>query len=92
MPAPLNEHSSGIQPVGDYAPGARMVQPTGTKGTRPIQSDHVPPPPRQRRAVTEKAASQAAKYHNPPKRGRQIGSRNRPPITQEMLDAPPDEE
>lgn len=87
MPSPRTEHGSGVVAANDYAPGGRMVQPQGTKGAQPVYGD-MPPRPRQRRAVTERLVAES---QPPRKRGRPVGSKNRPPIPPELFDAPTDE-
>ena len=92
MPSSQSEHPSTARPVGEYQPGGRMVQPVGSRGTRAVQENAIPKPPRQRLAVVERQARDTERQQNPPRRGRPVGSKNRQPIPQEMLDAAPDEE
>ena len=90
MPDTRHDHGSGVQPVGEYAPGASVVNPYGvSKGVAVVHAEPTPRPPRERRGSQEKRQREAE--HEPRRRGRPVGSRNRPPIDPEMFDAPPDE-
>ena len=89
MPDPRHEHGSGVSAVGDYVPGGRMLNPSGLSGVSPVVAERIPPPARERKAETKRRMREATA--EPPKRGRPIGSKNRPPIPPEMFDAPPDQ-
>lgn len=85
MPDQRSEHPSSAVPVGDYRPGARALNPSGlSSGVRAVPSDHIPPAPARRRRPKPPPPRQGEK-------GRPVGSKNRPPPTQEMFDGPPDD-
>jgi hypothetical protein len=66
------------------------VNPYGkSKGVTAVHAETIPPVPKERRGSQEKRQREAE--HEPRRRGRPVGSRNRPPIDPEMFDAPPDE-
>ena len=84
MPDQRSEHPSNATPVAEYVPGARALNPSGlSSGVRAVPADHIPPPQRRRRPVKPPPARAGEK-------GRPVGSKNRPPPTQEMFDGPPD--
>jgi hypothetical protein len=84
MPDQRSEHPSSAQPVSEYVPGGRALNPSGlSKGVRAVPADHIPPAPRRRRPPKPPPVRAGEK-------GRPVGSKNRPPPTQEMFDAPPD--
>ena len=92
MSDPRHQHGSGVRPVGEYAPGGTAVNPYGTsKGVRAVPVDVIPPARRERRGAQEARQREAERATQPRRRGRPVGSRNRPPIDPEMFDAPPDE-
>jgi hypothetical protein len=87
MPEPRSQHGSGVTPVGEYAPGARQMNPGGqSSGVEAIPPEHYEQPKPQTRRVAERQAE----AQQPKRKGRPVGSRNRPPPTQEMFDGPPD--
>lgn len=84
MPDRVNEHGSGAVPLDAYQPGSHALNPGGlSHGVRAMPSEApIPPrPKRVRRVPPEKR-----------KPGRPVGSKNRPPPTEEMFDGPPDDE
>jgi hypothetical protein len=78
-------------PVGDYAPGAHATNPAGlSKGVEAVHGEFYPKPIGRTRRQQARAEQKALEAENPKRRGRPMGSKNRPPPTQEMFDGPPD--
>jgi len=91
MPDQRHEHGSGVVPMEDYQPGSRMVGPEGrSRGVAVVPAEHYPMPTGRTRRQTMKAEQEAVAAQQPKRRGRPVGSKNRPPPTQEMFDGPPD--
>jgi hypothetical protein len=85
-------HGSGVVQADGYQPGARAVYPFGRGvGVQAVVATPIPPPPVERKASQERRQREAEHFHNPPKRGRKVGSKSRPPLTEDMLNGPPDE-
>lgn len=90
MSDPRHEHGSGVVPVGEYAPGGHATNPAGlSKGVAAVPAEHYPKPTQTRRQAA-KAEEKAEAAQRPKKRGRPVGSRNRPAPTEDMFDGPPD--
>lgn len=90
MPDPRQDHGSGVVPVDDYQPGSRMLAPDGrSRGVAAIPAEHYPKPVETRRQAA-KAEEHARSVHEPRRKGRPVGSRNRPPPTEDMFNGPPD--